>query len=330
MINDPKNEQQDVNEELGSRLIEGFAFNLQTQFDQQNLPMLAHYTSIHVVQSILENREIWFSNPLLMNDVSELSDGIFFGHDIFASSKAIEKAVSDEETYSKYRFWMDHYLEEYIESKGFFDTYALCLSQHENTDGTLSMWREYGAKGEGVAIVFDPSKFAINDNAILIAGPVLYKTQEERKKFLEVICGSVADFFIHRKVDPEDLHKVAFQCFHAIKLYALFIKHKGFEEEKEWRVVYMKENDPDGRFSKMFGHFNGPRGLEPKLRYKILPEHGDNLPEIDLEEMIDHILLGPTSSDEIALLTARRMVRDLGFAKLEDKIKTSKIPLRRS
>jgi hypothetical protein len=31
-------------------------------------PLVAHYTSISVLEAILRNNEIWFSNPLLMND----------------------------------------------------------------------------------------------------------------------------------------------------------------------------------------------------------------------------------------------------------------------
>ena len=29
-------------------------------------PLLAHYTSLSVLESILKNDEVWFSNPLLM------------------------------------------------------------------------------------------------------------------------------------------------------------------------------------------------------------------------------------------------------------------------
>jgi hypothetical protein len=33
--------------------------------------LLAHYTSIPVLEAILRNNEIWLSNPLFMNDMEE-------------------------------------------------------------------------------------------------------------------------------------------------------------------------------------------------------------------------------------------------------------------
>ena len=31
-------------------------------------PLLAHYTSVAVLEAILRNNEVWFSNPMFMND----------------------------------------------------------------------------------------------------------------------------------------------------------------------------------------------------------------------------------------------------------------------
>ena len=42
-------------------------------------PLLAHYTSIHALEKILQTDEVWFSNPLFMNDLEEVRFGIFQG-----------------------------------------------------------------------------------------------------------------------------------------------------------------------------------------------------------------------------------------------------------
>jgi hypothetical protein len=39
-------------------------------------PLLAHYTSIATLESILSNEEVWFSNPLYMSDIEELRFGV--------------------------------------------------------------------------------------------------------------------------------------------------------------------------------------------------------------------------------------------------------------
>jgi len=38
--------------------------------------LLAHYTSVTVVEQILRNDEVWFANPLYMNDLDEMRAGV--------------------------------------------------------------------------------------------------------------------------------------------------------------------------------------------------------------------------------------------------------------
>src|SRR5689334_21170310 len=42
-------------------------------------PLLAHYTSIQVLEKIMKNEELWFSNPLFMNDLEEMRFGLHQG-----------------------------------------------------------------------------------------------------------------------------------------------------------------------------------------------------------------------------------------------------------
>jgi hypothetical protein len=42
-------------------------------------PMLAHYTSVENVEKVLRSDEVWFSNPLFMNDWEEMRFGIYEG-----------------------------------------------------------------------------------------------------------------------------------------------------------------------------------------------------------------------------------------------------------
>ena len=62
----------------GIQTDEGFA---------QLAPLLAHYTSITVLESILRNEQLWFSNPLFMNDTQEIRFGINEGIALFEASE---------------------------------------------------------------------------------------------------------------------------------------------------------------------------------------------------------------------------------------------------
>jgi hypothetical protein len=39
-------------------------------------PLLAHYTTIQALEKILTNNELWFSNPLFMNDMKAVRFGV--------------------------------------------------------------------------------------------------------------------------------------------------------------------------------------------------------------------------------------------------------------
>lgn len=48
-------------------------------------PLLAHYTSLATLENILLSDEIWFSNPLVMNDMEEVRFGVLRGNELFHS-----------------------------------------------------------------------------------------------------------------------------------------------------------------------------------------------------------------------------------------------------
>jgi len=45
-----------------------------TLMDRQ--PYLAHYTSLEVLEKIMQHNELWFSHPFFMNDLQEMRFGI--------------------------------------------------------------------------------------------------------------------------------------------------------------------------------------------------------------------------------------------------------------
>jgi len=60
-------------------------------------PLLAHYTSIRVMEDILRSSEVWFSNPLFMNDMQELVHGLNEGTKFFSDIGPLKKAGGSDE-----------------------------------------------------------------------------------------------------------------------------------------------------------------------------------------------------------------------------------------
>src|ERR1700693_1443497 len=63
-------------------------------------PLLAHYTSIAVLEAILRNNEVWLSNPLFMNDKEEVYFGINTGATLFLTSTEIESACGSKQRFN--------------------------------------------------------------------------------------------------------------------------------------------------------------------------------------------------------------------------------------
>jgi len=292
-------------------------------------PLLAHYSSRQVLEQILKNEEIWFSNPLLMNDIEEVKFGIINGIRVIIESAEIKNAIGEEPWHEEFVRCLDHYVNEY-DDKYLIDTYIFCFSEHEpsESDGLLSMWRGYGGNGNGAAIVFDTSKIKRTPNSPLIFAKVEYASQSVRMKWFSDLAIKCADILAPMEIPKNLIYEVAYAIFERIKIAALFSKHIGFKEEREWRIVYLRERDTNNRLVDMLGYLNGPNGIEPKLKLKIQPIDGVTDSELSLDNIIHSILLGPSVSSPMALRSTERMLELIGKGHYKNILEPSSIPYR--
>lgn len=292
-------------------------------------PHLAHYTSLDVLEKILKTDEVWFSNPLFMNDLEEVRFGVLQGANAINRSEIIRKALGTDARNKMFAEAFDHYIN-YFEQNHLLDTYVFCLSEHdpENKDGLLSMWRAYGANGNGAALVFDTSKLGVVENSPLILARVKYGSTDERLEWFGKIASTFAKILDENPIPDDKIWITGARIFERIKFFALFSKHDGFEEEKEWRIVYMSERDTDGKLKPMQHYLNGPRGVEPKLRFKVAPIEGLTAPDLSFDKILSAIILGPSISSPLAVRSVKRMLDLIGKPELKNRLVASSIPLR--
>jgi hypothetical protein len=189
------------------------------------------------------------------------------------------------------------------------------------------MWRGYGSNGHGAAIIFDTAKFNTKEEGPLMLAQVKYGSHEERLSWFDTIFSTFADILSKNQIPDDKIYLAASALFGRIKRFSLFTKHIGFEEEREWRAVYLKENDENGIFESMLGYRNGPRGVEPILKLKV-DEIGEPNNVNRLDDIISTILLGPSTSSPLAYRSVERMLELLGKENLKDRLISSTIPLR--
>lgn len=292
-------------------------------------PLLAHYTSIANLERILATDELWFSNPLLMNDLEELRFGVLEGAQKFVRNAAIEAACGSASRAKILFEAFSHYLDEFS-NKHAIDVYALCMAEHDahDTDGLLSMWRGYGGNGNGAAIVFDTAKINPRIGSPLVISYVEYASTDERREWLDAKMTQFADILGAQRIPDDKLYLASWIMFERIRLFALFTKHIGFKEEREWRVVYLKERDTQNKLTPMLHYAINGRGLEPRLKFPVKPIEGVTADDLSLAKLVDRIILGPTANSPLAKSTLLRVLDATGKGTLKEKVVASTIPYR--
>lgn len=296
---------------------------------EHDRPLLAHYTSIDALNKILTSNEIWLANPLFMNDHEELRWGIENGIEEFRINKPLHNYLQETSSAAEFEFQLNWIYKQF--DKEAFDIYLFCLSRHEReeVDGRLSMWRGYGASGDGVAIVFDTSRADERDDLPLILAPVHYASHDERRKWINNLAEQFTDILRDQKVaGRHEYIQAVYWLFQRLKMFALFTKHSGFAEEKEWRLVYFPDRDERNDLHQLRHFITNGRGVEPKLRVPMGKE--TTVVGIALDDIIHSIILGPSHSTALAERSVKRMLELIGKEHLVEKTRASAIPFRRS
>ncbi len=192
--------------------------------------ILYHYCSMEAFYGIITSRCLWLSDSSCMNDSLENK-------------------------------WVDHNLENYL--SGIIDEgdmqrivnncekfgkseapFIFCLSELEDK---LSQWTGYAQEGAGVAIGFDTNKllkqldikstrFDMETDDIFLS-PVIYDPNKQK----EILQNSYS-FLISN--GTKRYREMAFM-FQTIPTLNRVFKNPAFDEEKEWRLVYMPKYSYD-------------------------------------------------------------------------------------
>lgn len=289
-------------------------------------PLLAHYTSLDVLEKVITNDEIWFANPAFMNDTEEVVKGLSIGMDAVSKSEELKAACNTPERYTD--FIKQFTTHNFIYSDSYLsETYIFCTSEHDVADinGKLSMWRGYGGDGYGAAIVLDTSQLVPDLESPIMISKVAYLTDKERRQQINIQVKRYSKKFAELDLDGDLFYMAAHLLFEKLKILALTTKDVGFAEEQEWRIIYMPERDTKKQYVGMFDYAVTDKAIKPNLKLKL---DGSFLPELILNRLVHRIILGPSQSSKIAEDGAKRMLINTGKAELVPHLTSSKTPYR--
>jgi hypothetical protein len=239
-----------------------------------------HYTDATGLIGMVENRSVWATSHLHLNDTME--------HEF--ACKVLEEELRESNLSPKQQGIFRLILESFREP-----FYIASFSEDGNL---LSQWRAYGGRGVGYSIGFAP-----NNPLFHSAGAEAFNLVKcryhlvEQKRLASALVSTFEQEYWQSAISVETETGEAFRAFfHRYQWHfvlALFIsacKHSSFSEEKEWRLV---SQYPDRLLSRNKIRYRPGRfGVVP---YFPIPLHQNNL-----KPRLDSITIGPAFNEEVS------------------------------
>lgn len=291
-------------------------------FENKNF---VHYTSASCAMSIIKNKEVWLRQPYFMNDFSEVEHGFQCLNSAYSHDNNFFKAIID-----KFHINLSTEIErefENILNASRNDLYLFCISEHEpseNRTGRLSMWRAYG-KEAGVAIVLRrDSLFRHYPGLKTYFTPVEYKLNTDFLIKLQKVSQRINE----NEEFIKGLNREAFKILilTMFRFSILTTKHKGFSEEKEWRIIHTPGLEPSKLLVHAVENINGI----PQEIYKLPLRNNFNegIDRLELADLVEKIIIGPTKYPLPMYKAFVKLLEEAGVPDAGAKVWTSDIPLR--
>jgi len=297
------------------------------------LVSFAHYTSAESALRIFENKRIWMRNVTAMSDYSEVQHGRALLNETLYDNdrkglKALTEAVDScavgataEAIQFLEKSWTDIR----------YNTYLTCISEHdkeEDQHGRLSMWRAFGTTDVRVAIVFKfPYSLLRGSVFNLVISPVAYFSKDQVEAELYRIVDNIHDNLDFLKSVGRE--RVAKAIYGMLVAAVTCVKHKGFSEEREWRLIYAPARWPSPL---ILPSTEVIRGI-PQIIYKIpfdasFPGAPEGLKQLDLAGLFHHLIIGPAQYPSSMVEAFGKALQNAGVPEPANRIVLSGIPIR--
>jgi hypothetical protein len=290
--------------------------------------VLHHYTDAWGLKGIIESGRIRATHIAYMNDASEYLHAVYL---LSEHIRAAKKTVTDKDQLAL----LDQIDEPVAGTKPEHVAPYLvaCFSEKENS---LNQWRAY-ARGEGgYSIGFDcHSLSAALTQQDAILAPALYDRNEQSILTRALLDWSLNEYpKLASKRPPAERQTHLKSWAHHLLWFssglAPIMKNPAFEEESEWRSIYLLRAKREAQF------IAKPRGLMPVVEMKL----GQPNPFVPLSEELPNdtvttfpdklpivsLWAGPGAASEVSLLAGRTLLEKYGYSDVA--LSSSKIPFR--
>lgn len=314
-------------EEL-SNILFGYARSRTEEVDRKGLK-LAHYTSAENALDIISGGTIWLRNADVMNDHSEIEHGrtiLAAALDMPHLGGRLARALDHAHAGLAGRI-SEHVKKHGPRTRERVYMVSLCEAEADDRLGRLSMWRAYGGRISGAALVFNGDVFDDAQSKLMsFASPVLYGGFDEFRPQLETVVDRLESApHLLRGVSAD----IAFAAVGSVLDFArLSIKHVGFEEEREWRVIHRPFDYASAHVVQKVTSIGGT----PQLIYQLplVDRLGMGTPSLTLDRLVHRVIVGPSLHPDTTWRALVEALRARGVRNPETRVVVSDIPLRQT
>jgi hypothetical protein len=282
---------------------------------------LYHYTNAAGLLGIVGSNRLWATHTAYLNDKLEVK----YAADLI---DAEIRYRLDKDVTESTRELLTRMLVTYNFSNIGISAYVACLCEKGDL---LSQWRGYGAQGAGFALGMKTKyigMYGVNRQAErdFILRRVIYSEARQRdivSKYFDAFIELFDETLINLGTGAwESLIPAFCQGFRnaAFELLVTF-KHPAFEQEHEWRVIFLDRIGADNGLESV--KFRPSANfLVPYVEVDISAQAGGGANKLPLAEVI----VGPTGNPDLSVASMKMFLRKNDFAFTE--VGVSGVPLR--
>jgi hypothetical protein len=259
-------------------------------------PKLHHYTSQAGLIGMAQFKSIWLTNVLFMNDSQEY----FYGLEI------VKRIITE-----KYHPYLASQLDSpELRYQRYPSLFSFSLTESSDL---LSQWRGYCPQG-GFSVEFNYSAISklLADNPELEIKKCVYN-EAEIEEFVtsEIVRMSVEDYNKRKAFEKEKgmtdkgLGLLPQEILERTFRNLPFIKHPGFSEEKEWRIVNKPHFDqPLTTFRNKLKFRQGRSRIVPYLEFKV-----------EYDPIFPSAILSPNNDDPHSIVATQLLLEHNNVSK---------------
>lgn len=308
------------------QLIQPIRESLENYKREKTIPRIYHYTRPNGLLGILTDKAIWATDYRFLNDKSELKIATNLANQILLEQLNAQNIP-------------DSFYITLKKAVDYVDELSVFIASFSERGNLLSQWRAY-ASPQGYSIGINPNiaEYIVTYmQSYAVFSKCIYSSKDQK----DIIKNAIE--YLHKKWEQKQndknyIKKIERAFTDFISVASCFFKHKGFSEEKEWRIAILIESTKEQmdldeqkqiKLNMKFRPTNSgvaPYILVPLTYVKFSTEEGHDKLKPEYVFELEEIIIGPSENIENQIKSLKALIKESSIN--VKSIKSSNIPLR--